>query len=97
MTSCRVSFEKNCKYDSRLPGRRRRNGKGSSMKRIYLSEKDKRIFGVCGGIAEAYDIDPTIIRLAAVFLCVATWIIPVVVTYLVGWLVIPKKPPERQD
>jgi len=52
---------------------------------------------VCGGIAEAYDIDPTIIRLAAVFLCVATWIIPVVVTYLVGWLVIPKKPPDGED
>ena len=37
------------------------------MKKLYLSNTDKKIFGVCGGIAETYDIDPTIVRLAIVF------------------------------
>jgi phage shock protein C len=38
-------------------------------KRLYKSKKDKKIFGVCGGIAKYFNIDPTIIRLiAAVFI-----------------------------
>ena len=64
------------------------------MKRLYLSETDSKIFGVCGGIGETYDLDPTLIRLVTVFLCVATGILPVLVTYIVGWMVIPKKPTE---
>lgn len=33
-------------------------------KRLYKSATDKKICGVCGGIAEYFDIDPTIVRLA---------------------------------
>ena len=38
-------------------------------KRLYRSEHNRKLSGVCGGIAEYFDIDPTIVRLAAVFLC----------------------------
>ena len=62
------------------------------MRRLYLSKTDKKIFGVCGGIGETYDIDPTLIRLALVFLCLATAILPVVLTYIIAWAIIPKKP-----
>lgn len=64
------------------------------MRRLYLSQKDKKIFGICGGIGETYDIDPTLIRLGLVFLCLVTAIIPVTLTYIVAWLIIPEKPPE---
>lgn len=37
-------------------------------KRLYKSTKDKKIFGVCGGVAEYFNMDPTIIRLIAVLL-----------------------------
>ena len=33
-------------------------------KRLYRSAKEKMLFGVCGGVAEYFDTDPTIIRLA---------------------------------
>ncbi len=33
-------------------------------KRLYKSATDKKICGVCGGVAEYFDIDPTIVRLA---------------------------------
>ncbi len=33
-------------------------------KRLYKSAVNKKLCGVCGGIAEYFDIDPTIIRLA---------------------------------
>ncbi len=61
------------------------------MKRFYLSQKDKKIGGVCGGIGETLDIDPTLIRLAFVFVALATVIVPVIVTYIVAWMIIPKK------
>ena len=37
-------------------------------------------------------IDPTIIRLVLVFLCIATAIAPIVITYIIGWIIIPAKP-----
>ena len=64
------------------------------MKKLYISEKDKKIAGICGGIGESYDIDPTLVRLALVFLCLATAILPVGLTYLVAWAIIPEKPVE---
>lgn len=65
---------------------------GAVMKKIYLSDTDKKIAGICGGIGEAFDIDSTIIRLVTVFFCVATAVLPLAVTYIVGWFIIPKKP-----
>ena len=63
------------------------------MKRLHLSRTDKKIFGVCGGIGETYDIDPTLIRLIVVFLWFATAIVPVALTYIVAWVIMP--PAER--
>ena len=62
------------------------------MKRLYLSKTDSKILGVCGGIGETYDIDPTLVRLILVFLCLATAVLPVILTYFVAWLIIPPKP-----
>ena len=66
------------------------------MRRLHLSRKDKKIFGICGGIGETYDIDPTLIRLGLVFLCLVTAILPVALTYFIGWLVMPEKPAETE-
>ena len=60
------------------------------MKKLYLTRKSK-IFGVCGGIGEAYDIDPTTVRIATVFLCVVTGGIPLIATYLIAWVLMPKE------
>ena len=64
------------------------------MKKLYLSNSDKKIAGVCGGIAETYNIDSTLIRLAWVFIGLATAIIPALVTYIVAWIIIPQKPKQ---
>lgn len=64
------------------------------MKKLYISKKDRKIFGVCGGIGQTYDIDPTLVRLVVVFLCIATAILPVVLTYLAAWIIVPEKSPE---
>ena len=64
------------------------------MKKLYLSDSDKKIAGICGGIAETYDIDSTLIRLAWVFIGLATAIIPALVTYIIAWVIIPGKPKQ---
>ena len=63
-----------------------------SMRRVYLSQTDKKIAGIFGGIAEVYDLDPSLLRLGAVFVGVVTAFVPLIVTYLVGWLILPKGP-----
>lgn len=61
------------------------------MKRLHRSTKNAMIAGIFGGIAESYDIDPSVIRLIAVFLCLVTGIVPLVFTYIVAWIIIPKE------
>jgi len=62
------------------------------MKRIYCSQTDKKIAGIFGGIAEVYDLDPSLVRLLAVFIGVLTGFLPLLIAYLVGWAIIPKGP-----
>jgi len=65
------------------------------MRKLYLSKTDRKIFGVCGGIGETYDIDPTLVRLALVFLCLVTAVIPLLVTYFAAGIIVPDKPAEK--
>ncbi len=62
------------------------------MKRFHRSQTEKMIAGIVGGIGETYAIDPNLLRLALVFLGVATGVVPLVVTYIIGWIIISKAP-----
>ncbi|MBI2819851.1 MAG: PspC domain-containing protein [Acidobacteria bacterium] len=62
------------------------------MKRLYRSSTDKKIAGIFGGFGEVYSVDPTLLRLGAVFLGLATGLLPMIVAYLVGWIIIPRGP-----
>ena len=66
--------------------------KERALKRIYRSQTDKKIAGIFGGIAEVYAIDPSLVRLLMVFLGIATGVLPLVITYFIGWVIIPKGP-----
>jgi len=61
-----------------------------TMKKIYRSTTDQKIAGICGGLGEMFNIDPTVIRLLFVFAAIATGIFPLVVTYIIGWIIIPE-------
>ena len=62
------------------------------MTRVYRSGRDRKIAGICGGIAEAYALDANLVRVAFVFLGIATGGLPLLVAYLVGWIIIPSAP-----
>lgn len=68
------------------------------MKKLYRLEKDKLISGVCAGIADLVKVDPTIIRLAVIFLTVLTMWLPGIITYLAAWLLLhDKSEMERRE
>lgn len=58
-------------------------------KRFYLSQTDKKIGGVCGGLAEYFDIDSLLVRIAFVilFLGCGTGLL----AYLLLWILAPSK------
>ena len=61
--------------------------------RLARSETDKQIAGVCGGLAEFFGVDSTIVRLAAVIIAIYPGaIIGGVVAYLVAWFIMPARP-----
>lgn len=62
------------------------------MKKFYLSTTDKKIGGVCGGLAEYFEVDATLVRIImfVLILCASMgiWI------YLIAWIVAPKQPED---
>lgn len=64
-------------------------------KRLYRSRKDKMIGGVCGGLAEYFDIDPVIVR---AFFIVATFAWgSSLIGYIVLWIIVPFSPVDFRD
>jgi phage shock protein C len=66
------------------------------MKRLYRSENDSKIAGICGGLGEEFGIDGNMVRLATVFACVVSGVAPLVITYIVAWIILPKGKPQEQ-
>ena len=60
------------------------------QKKLYRSRSSRMLAGVCGGIAEYFNVDPTIVR---VIWAIASIFIPAgIVAYLAGMFIIPEKP-----
>lgn len=59
-------------------------------KRLYKSRTDKKIDGVCAGIGDYFNIDPTLIRLAWILFCALGG--SGILAYIVAALVIPVQP-----
>lgn len=60
------------------------------MKQLKRSNKEKMIAGVCGGIAEYFDMDPSIVRIIYVVVSVLSVAFPGILVYIVMWIIVPK-------
>jgi phage shock protein C len=58
-----------------------------ATRRLTRSETDKVIAGVCGGLAEYFEIDPTLVRVGAVVAALMGWGL---IAYVVLWIAAPK-------
>jgi len=59
-------------------------------KRLYRSRTNKMIAGVCAGLGDFFELDPTLIRLAAVVLVLAAG--AGILAYIVAWIIVPQQP-----
>lgn len=64
------------------------------MKRLYRSSKDRMVAGVLAGIAEYFNIDPTIIRLLFVALLFMSFF-TLSILYLVAMIIVPNESEVR--
>lgn len=60
------------------------------MKKRLTKSADKMLAGVCGGIADYYDIDSTLVRIGFVLIAFMTAVVPGVVLYIIMSCVMPK-------
>jgi phage shock protein PspC (stress-responsive transcriptional regulator) len=64
-------------------------------RKLYRSQKDKIIAGVCGGLAEYFEIDSTLVRLIFVVIVLAGG--AGVLAYIILWIVVPQNPGEGAE
>jgi phage shock protein PspC (stress-responsive transcriptional regulator) len=70
----------------------------STGHRLARSASDRKIAGVCGGLAEYFGVDPTVVRLIAAILAVYPGVIILgILAYLIAWFVIPPAPAVPLD
>ena len=62
----------------------------TSRQRLYRSRSERMLFGVCGGLATYFDLDPTLVRLVFVLLTLATGI--GLIVYIVMAIITPQDP-----
>jgi phage shock protein PspC (stress-responsive transcriptional regulator) len=67
--------------------------KGAASKTLHRSRTDKKILGICAGLAEYFDIDPTIVRVAFVLFIIFSGGIGILLYFLL-YLIIPEAPPQ---
>ncbi len=59
-------------------------------KKFYRSKKKRVIAGICGGLAEYFEIDPIIVRLLALILVLSLG--AGFIAYIIAWIVVPEEP-----
>jgi phage shock protein PspC (stress-responsive transcriptional regulator) len=66
-----------------------------SMKRLYRSKKDRILGGVCAGLGEHLEVDPTVIRLIWAVVTVLSFGTGIIV-YVLAWIIIPESGAESE-
>ncbi|MEQ9307462.1 MAG: PspC domain-containing protein [Marinoscillum sp.] len=61
------------------------------QKRLFRSKTDSMLAGVCGGIAEYFGLDPSLVRIAYVLVSVLSAAFPGLLVYIILWIVIPEQ------
>jgi phage shock protein C len=63
-------------------------------KKLYRSTSQKMLGGVCGGLAEYFDMDVSLVRLGFVAVDLATGLLPMLLFYMIAWIVVPVERPK---
>ncbi|HLP42304.1 MAG TPA: PspC domain-containing protein [Fibrobacteria bacterium] len=58
-----------------------------SLKKFQRSSRDRKVAGLFGGLGDAFDIDPTYLRLGFILLAMITGVFPLLLGYVIGWII----------
>lgn len=61
------------------------------MKRLVLNQRDKKLAGLCAGLADYFEVDVTIVRLIVLTMIIMTGVVPGVLLYLIAAAITPKE------
>lgn len=67
---------------------------GEGKKKLYRSGKDKILGGVCGGLAEYFDLDPILVRVLGIVSLLVT-IGGILLAYILLWIFVPRNPNHK--
>jgi len=65
-------------------------------KKLYRSSKQRMIAGICGGLAEYFEMDVTILRLLFVAISLLSVLIPMVIFYIIAWIIVPEEEQSKK-
>ncbi len=63
----------------------------TKIKRLYRSKRDKVLGGVCGGIADYFEMDPVMVRLVWVLFTLVSMGFGII-AYIAAWIIVPEEP-----
>ena len=88
--ACGIQIPESSNYCSKCGAKQ---GATRERKQLLRSRTNSKIAGVCGGIAEYFDIDPTLVRVMwAIFSIIPGCLGGRIIAYLVLWMIVPKAP-----
>jgi phage shock protein C len=61
-------------------------------KKLIRSRGERKIAGVCAGLAQYFNLDVWLVRILCVFITLATGVCPGAVTYMLAWIIVPSEP-----
>jgi len=70
----------------------KRVGAVLARKRLIRPRTERKIAGVCAGLAEYFDLDITLVRVLWLVVTFFSGLIPGIVGYIVAWIVMPEEP-----
>lgn len=60
------------------------------IRKLHRSNKNKVIAGICGGVGEYFNVDPTIVRVAWLLITLFTGVFPGLIAYVLAIGIIPR-------
>jgi phage shock protein C len=66
-------------------------------KKFHRSSKQRMIAGICGGLAEYFDIDVNIMRLLFVAISLLSVLFPMAVFYIIAWIIVPEEKKSKKS
>jgi len=67
-------------------------GNPPAVKRLIRLRSDRKIAGVCAGLARYLALDVVLVRVLVVFITFVSGIMPGVVAYILAWIIVPEEP-----